>query len=366
MNKSVEKVNPSTRKRKIIPIVLALLIIVIAAAGVGVWVLRDRFAPDTRAGLNEELETAPFKMTVLDVGQGLGVLIEADGEYMLYDGGGRDTSSKYVSYLKNYGVENVKYLVASHYDDDHLSGLIGALHTFNVGTVLCPDYVCETAIYSSFKEATEGREVLHPTTGDGFTLGNAEITVLSPKKGKTYEKENDYSLAIMIKYGSFSAVLTGDAEAEAEKDMISSGLLSKCNIYVAGHHGSASSSSEKFMKKISPKSVIISVGKDNAYSHPADTVLECFEKLDSEVYRTDTMGSITCLSDGESYTVKLKAADMPDGTDAAYVINTRTGKFHKPDCDSVYDMSEHNKLYTNESREALMEQGYSPCGACKP
>ena len=82
----------------------------------------------------------PFELHLLDVGQGQSVLIEADEQYMLIDGGGRKTSSFVVSYLKQQGIDHFDLIALSHYDEDHMSGEIGALSVFSVGTVLLPSY----------------------------------------------------------------------------------------------------------------------------------------------------------------------------------------------------------------------------------
>ena len=88
----------------------------------------------------EGFEEAPFRLTVLDVGQGLSVFIQSDGQTMLYDGGDRDASSFVVSYLENQSLEHLDCVVVSHYDADHLSGIVGVLNRFPVSQVLSPDY----------------------------------------------------------------------------------------------------------------------------------------------------------------------------------------------------------------------------------
>ena len=90
---------------------------------------------------------------MLDVQQGLAVFLRQGDHCMLYDGGGRDASSFVVAYLKQQGVAHLDYIVASHYDEDHISGLIGAMHAFDCDRILDADYVSDTAIYQSFKKA---------------------------------------------------------------------------------------------------------------------------------------------------------------------------------------------------------------------
>lgn len=138
---------------------------------------------------------ASLSLTMLDVGQGLSVLIEADGEYLLYDGGGRSASSYVVSYLQQHGVDQIRWLVASHYDEDHISGLVGVLNTVEVEEALLPDYTTETQIYQSLQNAIAEQNVpvVTPLQGDLYTLGNAEIEVVGPGNNH-YTKDNDNSL----------------------------------------------------------------------------------------------------------------------------------------------------------------------------
>ena len=110
---------------------------------------------------------------VLDVGQGLSVLIESDGHYMLYDGGDSHKSSYVVSYLQNEQVSSLDYMVASHYDSDHLNGVVGALNAFPVKQVWGPSYETDTKVYQSFCSAAEekGLSVVQPSVGSKYSLG---------------------------------------------------------------------------------------------------------------------------------------------------------------------------------------------------
>ena len=89
-----------------------------------------------------------LKVHFLDVGQGLSVLIQSEGQTLIYDGGDRKTSSFVVSYLKEQQVESIDYLVSSHYDSDHMAGLIGCLKAFDVKNVISSDYVHDSQLYT--------------------------------------------------------------------------------------------------------------------------------------------------------------------------------------------------------------------------
>ena len=341
-------------------------------------------------------ESAPFSATMLNVGQGLSVLIQSDGHNMLYDGGNRAHSSYVVAYLQQHGIDFLDYMVASHYDEDHIAGLVGVLNTTPVSTILCPDYQADSKIYESFVkgEGTSGAQIEHPDAGEEYLLGDAKIEVL--QDDPTLEEANNKSIAVKVSYGTFSMLLTGDAEEEAEEEMIRSGQDLHADLYVAGHHGSSSSSSQDFLTAVSPSYVWISCGADNSYGHPHKETMEKLEEDGIQMFRTDRQGEVSVYADGNSYWFSTApsddwksgneetAAEGKDSTAATeetvtsgsgengqesadtYILNTHTLKFHRTDCEAVEKMSEQNKEVSHLSREELIGQGYSPCGACRP
>lgn len=341
-------------------------------------------------------ESAPFSATMLNVGQGLSVLIQSDGHNMLYDGGNRAHSSYVVAYLQQHGIDFLDYMVASHYDEDHIAGLVGVLKTTPVSTILCPDYQADSKIYESFAkgEGTSGAQIEHPDAGEEYLLGDAKIEVL--QDDPSLEEANNKSIAVKISYGTFSMLLTGDAEQEAEEEMIRSEQDLHADLYVAGHHGSSSSSSQDFLTAVSPSYVWISCGADNSYGHPHKETMEKLEKDGIQMFRTDRQGEVSVYADGNSYWFSMAPSDdwksgneemgaegqdstvtiaeavtsgseenNPESADT-YILNTHTLKFHQTDCEAVEKMSERNKEVSHLSREELIKEGYSPCGACRP
>ena len=235
-------------------------------------------------------------ISVIDVGQGSAMLIQSGGEAMLVDGGGREHSSKTVAYLKAQGVTRLKYLVATHYDADHLYGAVGALEAFGAETVLVPDYEEESYVYQSFRQHLESRKpaVLHPSPGDAFDLGFCRFTVLAPC-GSGYEAENDYSIALRLTDGVHSLLVTGDAEAVSEAEMALNDKGDRrlaSDVYIVGHHGSASSSGAAFLAAVRPSFAIISCGAGNDYGHPKAAVMSRLRLSGCGIYRTDKQGDI--------------------------------------------------------------------------
>ena len=339
----------------------------------------------------------PFELHLLDVGQGLGVLIEADGHYMLIDGGGRKSSSFVVSYMKQQEIDHFDMIALSHYDEDHMSGEIGVLSVFPDETLLLPSYEGEGDLYQSFCRAaiTNGAEILHPHAGEEYRLGNATVSMIGPAR-TDYELVNDRSLALRITYGDVSCIICGDAEQTAEMEMASSGEDLSADVYVANHHGSRTSSTDDFLDAVAPDYALISCGRDNSYGHPAEEALQRLHERGIQIYRTDLQGTIILYSDGDTYwfnqdpcqdwtpgTYKAETRQLPANGDTEttgiridegdtlsekcqYICNTNTGKFHYPECPSVEQMKEKNRLYSSLSREELIAQGYQPCGNCNP
>lgn len=374
----------------------------------------------TEGQREEQMPDGTLSVTFLDVGQGNAVLVEQSGAYMLIDGGNRDYSSFVVSYLKEQGVEELAYVIASHYDADHLNGVVGALHAFSCGQVLAPDYVTDTRVYESFERVIKEQDIAlaYPAVGDTYTLGDASFTVVCPKAYDPKE-DNDNSVGIRLVYGDTSFLICGDAGKAEEQVMLDSGVTLESDVYLASHHGSEGSSSEAFMRAVSPTAVVVSAGAGNSYGHPTRTVLNRVKACGAALYRTDLQGTITVTSDGTSLSWSVDATqDYRDGDEVAagaadttgtsgaadtadsaaqasvaadtagsaaqassggetaadgtadvtgeYVLNTNTKKFHRPSCSSVAQMSPENKAAFSGSREELIAAGYDPCKRCNP
>ena len=170
-----------------------------------------------------------------------------------------------------------------------------------------------------------------------------------------------------IVYGDTSFLFTGDAERDAEHEMVEAGMELSSTLLSVGHHGSNTSSSYVFLREVMPEYAVISVGKDNAYGHPSEDTLSRLRDVGALVYRTDLQGTITCVSDEHSLSFETEKNVTADGLDRAmliasagslstfnrgkteYVLNTRSKKIHLPDCASVDKMKEKNKAYSSET-----------------
>ena len=248
-------------------------------------------------------EAGEMKVHFLDVGQGLSILVQSDGQTMIYDGGDKSTSSFVVSYLQKQNITTIDYLISSHYDSDHMAGLIGCLNAFDVKNVISSNYEHNSKLYQSFIQtvADKGLPMQHPAVGTEFSFGSGSFQILAPATIDPNDS-NKNSVAIKLTNGDTSFIFTGDAESSSEKAMCESGIDLSCDVLVPGHHGSATATSWDFLQATVPEYAVISCGKDNQYGHPDKDVMDKLESMDIQVYRTDKQGTIVAVSDGTTIT----------------------------------------------------------------
>ena len=202
-----------------------------------------------------ETGDAAFQMHFIDVGQALSVLVECDGQYMLYDGGNVADGSLVVSYLDSQGVEQLEYVFCSHAHEDHVGGLAAALAYFPTNHVYAPVTQNDTACFEDFVKYTQqqGLAVEVPAVGTSWALGSATVQLLGPVK--SYDDTNDTSLVLRIDYGETSFLLTGDMEQDAEDDLVASGAPLDVDVLQVGHHGSETSTGYVFLNAVLPEIV---------------------------------------------------------------------------------------------------------------
>ncbi|MDD6058919.1 MAG: ComEC/Rec2 family competence protein [Ruminococcus sp.] len=324
-----------------------------------------------------------MKVHFIDVDQGDSTFIELpNGEAMLIDAGETDQADKVVTYIYTQGYDTIDYVVATHAHSDHIGGLPVVLDSFNIGNFYMTSAVATTSIYENMLNAVDesGAAVHDVMAGDViYNEANLLIEVVAPKE-IDYDEQNNNSVVIKLTYGDDKFLFTGDAE-KSEEDGIWTNI--KCDVLKVGHHGSDSSSSSNFLKKVEPSYAVISCGLHNSYGHPTDDVLKRLDDRNIDVYRTDLQGTIVFTSDGSNISVNVNPSEYTppvttttttvqqvqntpvEDSGTTYVLNTNSKKIHYASCSSVDDMKESNKAFTNDYDQAIAD-GYKPCGRCKP
>ena len=248
------------------------------------------------------VEAAGGDMAVhfIDVGQGLAILVQSGGENLLYDGGNRSHADEVVQYLKNQEVETIDYMISSHYDEDHLGGLVKCLDNFEVDHVLGSDYVHTSDLFNTFMNTATANAITveYPAVGDTYEFGTGSFTVMAPSG--ISKNSNDNSVVIRLVNGDNSFMFMGDAEETSEQDMISTGMNLDCDVLCLGHHGSASSTSWDLLEASTPSWAVVSCGKGNSYGHPTAETMGKLSDMDIPVFRTDDQGTVIAVSDGST------------------------------------------------------------------
>ena len=321
--------------------------------------------------VTEPTERPISELTVhfVDVGQADAAILQCEDDTMIIDGGNVADSNLIVAYLKKLNVPHIDYMVCTHAHEDHVGGLSAPLSVMPVGAVYAPVKEANSKAYQNFKRnvAEQNTEIMHPTNYERFSLGSANVEILACPDNA--DNLNNTSIILKVTHKNKSFLFTGDAEREEEQTLLNKGLL-KADILKVGHHGSDTSTSYLFLREVMPEYAVISVGKGNSYGHPSEAVLSRLRDADVKVYRTDLQGDIIMKSDGDNITVTTaKNEDIQTNETAVndeegiYIGNTRSKKFHRPDCRTL--PAEKNRVKLSSRSEAV-NKGYSPCGNCQP
>lgn len=288
---------------------LWMLILVLAVSVANMFIngtFTQKRAEENYVATGEEGE---LEVHFIDVGQGDATLL-LQGEYaMLIDGGDNLKGWQVVDYLKYLGIDHLDYVIGTHPDADHIGGLDTVLANISCDLVMMPEIERDTESYEGLAEVIkeQGLESISPKPGETYELGTAIFTILAPND--TYENVNDNSIALRMVHGGNSFLFTGDAESEAEGDMLKSGRLLSADVYKVAHHGSSGANSELFLMAVNPTHAIISCGENNEYGHPHSEVLNQLRMMGVDVYRTDEQGTIVAVSDGNEITFNMSPTD---------------------------------------------------------
>jgi competence protein ComEC len=270
----------------------------------------------------------PKKHTMIsfpDVGQGDCALVElASGKTILIDGGGTadnrfDIGRRVVApFLWNRGIRRLDLVVLSHPHPDHMSGLLFPLGTFSVGEVWVHGLDRDLPGFEQLLRVVAEKHIPQRTVSAEdapIALGSAELSVLHPSRGfvtkerKAYAAENSRSLVVRIADRGKVFIFTGDIGIDAETSLIKKGLNLKCDVLKVPHHGSKTSSSEAFVSLTGAEVAVVTVGRENPYRHPAEEVLERYERTGTNVCRTDRDGAVFLTADGDRIAV-LRWAEL--------------------------------------------------------
>ena len=207
------------------------------------------------------------------------------------------------------GDRSLDLVVMTHLDSDHSRGLLEALDRYSVGAVLSGPQPPGNEMQAQWEQRLQKHNITPIEMSAGYVIeldDGVELHVLNPARNRLFEDFNNDSIVLRLTYGDVSFLLTADIEEEAEERLSQSGAELHSTVLKVAHHGSNTSTTQRFLDAVSPAIVVVSAGKDNPYGHPAPAVMERLEAAvgAEHVYRTDLQGDVEVVTDGVSLWVR--------------------------------------------------------------
>ncbi len=245
-----------------------------------------------------------LRVNYIDVGQGDSIFIQLPNKKtMLIDAGEAYEADNVINYLNNLGIKKIDYVVGTHPHTDHIGGLEEVINTFDVGAIYMPKVSSNSKTFEDLLTTISNKGLKVKTAKSGVVVldeDNLKLEFIAPNSDN-YSNLNNYSAVLKLTYLDNTFLFMGDAETLSE-DEITCDV--DADVIKVGHHGSDSSSSVEFVKKVSPEYAIIMVGEGNSYNHPYQSIIDRYESVGAKVLRTDLDGNIVCDSDGVDVTCK--------------------------------------------------------------
>ena len=265
-----------------------------------------------------------LRVNYIDVGQGDSIFIQLpNNETMLIDAGEAYKSDNVINYLNNLGITKIDYVIGTHPHTDHIGGLEEVINTFDIGSIYMPRASSTSKTYEDLLTTISSKGLKVKTAKSGVVVldeDNLKLEFIAPNSD-SYSELNNYSAVLKLTYLDNTFLFMGDAETLSEEEITSE---IKADVIKVGHHGSDSSSSLEFVKKVSPEYAIIMVGEGNSYNHPYQSIIDRYESVGAKVLRTDLDGNIVCDSDGKEVSCsgdKDSSSDSSNSNNSTSNIN---------------------------------------------
>ncbi|MDH4359040.1 MAG: MBL fold metallo-hydrolase [Candidatus Berkelbacteria bacterium] len=244
------------------------------------------------------------EITFLDVGEGDAILISLGGSTQILIDGGRDGGvlNPLDDQMPLFD-KKIEYVVATHPDADHIGGLDEVFESYKIEQFIESGDKSDSATYAKLQEAVknEGAKTRIVSRGDVIRFGGeARGVVLWPDEGSGFDS-NNLSVVLKFEYKESCAILTGDAELQAQEKILGGDQNIQCELYKVPHHGAANGLDKRFIEKVKPKYAVISVGENNQYGHPTQAVLDSLAGIGAKILRTDELGTISFETDGKNW-----------------------------------------------------------------
>jgi competence protein ComEC len=273
----------------------------------------QRSPTPTGSGSSEEIKESPLpvsggeiKVHFIDCGSKAdAIFIEAGSETMLIDAGENPNGKQVVSYIEALGYDTINVLVGTHPDKDHIGGIDTVIKKLKIRKFFMPDVTEKSNEYEDVVDEAKdnGLMISVPFAGQKFMLGEAECTVLAPL-GSQYDDINNYSIVIRMRYGANSFLFTGDIQTSVEEKLVNSEFILRSDVMKVSYHGGESASSLEFLDKVKPTYAVFMCKEGDGTGRPSGSIINRYNMLGINIYRTDYNGTIVFTSDGKNINVQ--------------------------------------------------------------
>lgn len=260
----------------------------------------------------QNLPDGRLHVAFLDIGQGDAMLVTTpNGRQILIDGGPSPADlGMRLGQEMPFWDRSLDIIINTHPDLDHLGGLVQLLTRYEVETILVSDAVSTSSTYQAWRQQLQTDEQTPLLAWQGMVLQldeGVQASILNPASTTSFITDpNNHSIVLKLTMGQISFLLPGDIEDEVERTLVAGGLDLGATILKSPHHGSKTSSSAIFLNAVDPQIVVISAGEDNWFGHPHQDVVQRYDDYGLTVLRTDELGTIEIITDGERVWVETR------------------------------------------------------------
>jgi len=257
-----------------------------------------------------------LRVVFFDIGQGDSIFIETPQKHqILIDGGPTSVVLEKLGNEMPFYDRTIDLIILTHPEHDHIGGLIEVLKRYRVENILWTGVLRDTAEFKEWERllveeknavieiAKAGQRIVCAASTLEKTV---KMNILHPFEGfnkQVIKNTNNTSIIIQLIFGENKFLFTGDVYKSIERKLIKQGIDIESDVLKVGHHGSKTSTSEEFIEAVDPEIGVISVGRENSYGHPTPEVLEILKKYGINILRTDELGDIKIISDGQTIKV---------------------------------------------------------------
>jgi competence protein ComEC len=261
-----------------------------------------------------------------DVGQGDGILIMHKTTQIIIDGGPGNRMVKCLDEHIPFWDRTIEMVLLTHPQADHYEGLVEVINRYKVQVFTANSLNASAPTYGLLEDLVgrEGAKVVHPSAGMVFGSNLFQVQILHPssewfssntKVNTENENQvlgayttdldpNEFSVITYLKYQNFDALFTGDTDRAIQDLLLSNSAVTDIEYLKVPHHGSKNGLTRELLEATSPELAVISNGKKNRYGHPHPEILKMLNEKNINTLRTDEIGNVEVVSDGEHYWIR--------------------------------------------------------------